>query len=54
MKKYILLLLVCLVMSCSDSYLDKTPDEDMSLEMVFQERNYAEAFLSNIYPYLPL
>ena len=24
MKKYILLLLVCLVMSCSDSYLDKT------------------------------
>ena len=54
MKKYILLLLVCLVMSCSDSYLDKTPDEDMSLEMVFQERNYAEAFLSNIYSYLPL
>ncbi len=26
----------------------------MSLEMVFQERNYAEAFLSNIYSYLPL
>lgn len=55
MKKYILLLLIGIVMmSCSESYLEKTPDEDMNLDMVFKERNYAESFLSNVYSFLPL
>lgn len=55
MKRYIALLFIGLFLfSCSESYLDKTPDEDLNLDMVFQERNYAEAFLSNVYSCLPL
>lgn len=54
MKKYIILLFASIMMSCTDSYLDKTPDEDMTLDEVFQERNYTEAYLSNVYSYLPL
>ena len=55
MKTSILLFIIGLLalVSCSESYLDKTPDEDLNLEMVFQERNYAEAFLSNTYSYVP-
>ena len=55
MKKYIFILIAGLMtlMSCSESYLDKTPDEDLNLDLLFQERNYAEAFLSNTYSYVP-
>lgn len=38
--------------SCSD-YLDKTPDENMSLEDVFANRNYAEGWLAGAYGLLP-
>jgi hypothetical protein len=39
--------------SCSD-YLDKTPDEDMSLQDVFAERQYAERYLTTAYVFMPL
>lgn len=52
MRKYIChLLLVLLVCSCAD-YLDKTPDEDLTLKEVFENRNYAEQFLTAAYTHL--
>lgn len=38
--------------SCSD-FLDKTPNEDMTLEQVFEQRKYVERFLSATYAHLP-
>lgn len=52
MKKYILFFISLVIVSACD-YLDKTPDEDMTLEDVFSERNYTEAFLTNTYSYVP-
>lgn len=34
-------------------YLDKTPDEDMTLEDVFTNREWIRGFISNIYSWLP-
>ncbi|MDR1223632.1 MAG: RagB/SusD family nutrient uptake outer membrane protein [Tannerella sp.] len=51
-NKFIILLTVFLF-SC-ESYLDKQPTGDMTLDEVFTQRNYAEAFLNNIYRMLPL
>jgi hypothetical protein len=39
--------------SCSD-YLDKTPDEDLTLEDVFQQRQYVERFLSATYAHISI
>ncbi|MFB2119395.1 RagB/SusD family nutrient uptake outer membrane protein [Parapedobacter sp. 2B3] len=56
-KSYIQLLvfvgLAFTVTSCEKDYLDKTPDEDLSLDDVFANRNYTEQFLNNIYSNLP-
>ena len=38
--------------SCAD-YLEMTPDEDLSIEEVFNNRLFSEQFLSNIYGMLP-
>lgn len=59
MNKNILLLLLLVVnlvllYSCTSDFLDKTPDEDLSIEMVFSERRFAEQFLTNIYSDLPV
>ena len=53
--KYILLLLVLLFCgsSCEEGFLDKAPDEDLTLTDVFAERQYAERFLTGTYNYLP-
>src|SRR5690606_36456243 len=40
------------VLSC-DSYLDKGPEENMSLPEAFAERLYTERFLNNIYSGIP-
>ena len=48
---------VLFVMSCGEftggDFLEKTPDEDMTLEEVFSERRYAESFLTSAYFNLP-
>jgi len=50
---YILFLLLAITASCKRDFLDKTPDEDLSIDDVFSQRNYAEQFLTNIYTHLP-
>lgn len=39
--------------SCSKNFLDKTPEEDITIEEAFKQRRYAEAFLVDIYAGLP-
>ena len=52
MRKYIYSsLLFILLCSCAD-YLEKTPDEDMTLQEVFESRNYAEKFLTSAYTHM--
>lgn len=34
---------------CSKDFLDKTPDEDLTLDQVFEQRQYAERFLTSAY-----
>lgn len=57
MKQKIIYLLTIIAMmyttSCAD-YLDKTPDEDMTLEQTFAKQNYAEQFLTQVYALLPV
>lgn len=38
--------------ACED-FLDKAPEENLTVDDIFAERNYAKAFLYNIYSYLP-
>src|SRR5690606_12446442 len=45
--------IMILIASCKKDYLDKTPDEDLSIEDVFENRNYTEQYLNNIYSNLP-
>lgn len=54
MKKYILILLVftTLIVSCSD-FLDKAPDEDMTVEDVFSSTIWTRNFLAHIYSWIP-
>lgn len=47
--KYGLFLSVLFIFSSCADFLDKRPDDDMTLEEVFAERNYAERFLSSCY-----
>ena len=47
--KYGLFLSVLFMFSSCADFLDKRPDDDMTLEEVFAERNYAERFLSSCY-----
>jgi hypothetical protein len=55
MKKLINILLIIFIIlpSCSD-YLDKAPEEDLTIEEAFKQRQYAERFLSSAYAGLPL
>lgn len=34
---------------CTKDFLDKTPDEDLTLDQVFEQRQYAERFLTSAY-----
>lgn len=53
-NRYILLMLSVLLMTaCKKGFLDKPPDEDLTMEKVFSERNTAESFLTNTYSNLP-
>jgi hypothetical protein len=57
MKKLIRAILLILVVifssSCSD-FLDKAPEEDLTIEDAFKQRQYAERFLFSAYAGLPL
>jgi len=57
MKKLnsIFLLVICVTyfLSCSD-YLDKAPEEDLTIEEAFKQKQYAERFLFSAYAGLPL
>lgn len=60
MKKNIKYILVALLVvplifnqSCNKDYLDKTPEEDISLEDAFKQPRYAEAALAGIHATLP-
>ncbi len=48
-----LMLLILTATSCRKDFLEKTPEEDITIEEAFQKRNYAEAFLTDIYAGLP-
>lgn len=48
-----LILLIAAFASCEKDYLDKEPDEDMSIDSVFLSRKYAEGFLSSAYSNIP-
>ena len=44
--------MLLMIASCSD-FLDKAPEEDITIEEAFLQRSYAEAFLTNVYAGLP-
>ena len=54
--KYIIWFLIVaissFVTSCAD-YLDKAPEEDLTIEEAFRQRKYAEGFLMGAYSDLP-
>ena len=50
---YFLFFLLLPLVSCKKGFLDKIPDDDMTIEDVFKERQYAERFLTGTYNYLP-
>lgn len=48
----LLLPILSLAAACTD-YLDKTPDEDMTIKQVFTNPDWTRSYLSNIYSWLP-
>lgn len=56
MKYTVIILLSFLVLmhSCKSDFLDKGPEEDITVEEAFSQRRYAEAFLTDVYASLPL
>jgi hypothetical protein len=52
MKKYITIVLVMIMSSCSD-YLDIVPDNLATIDIVFNNRSTAEQFLATCYSYVP-
>ncbi|QNL50545.1 RagB/SusD family nutrient uptake outer membrane protein [Olivibacter sp. SDN3] len=52
---YMVLFAFCLLFptACKKDFLDKEPDEDMTLDQVFAERQYAERWLTSAYFNLP-
>lgn len=49
----ILIMQLFLISACRKGFLDKSPDEDITIEEAFKQRKYAEAFLVDIYAGLP-
>ena len=46
-------LMVFITSSCSKDFLDKAPEEDITIEEAFLQRKYAEGFLTDVYAGLP-
>jgi len=51
-KIFTIILSISICTSCDD-YLEKTPDEDMTLEMVFTNQVWTDQFLAHIYSWCP-
>lgn len=51
MSSFVISLLV--YASCNKEFLEKRPDEDLSIDDVFAEVSYAESFLTSVYSNLP-
>lgn len=45
--------ILCMPLVSCEKYLDKTPDEDMTLEMVFTNQEWTDQFLAHIYSWCP-
>lgn len=52
-KPYILLFLLIFTLGSCDSYLDKMPDDELTLEMVFNDKTRTEDWLAGIYASVP-
>ena len=56
MKRNLYILLTCIAALCvasCDAFLDKGPEENLSIEETFKERAYVERWLYNIYSGIP-
>ncbi len=55
MKKFniIFSIAAAIVLCTACNYLDKAPEEDITIEEAFLKRNYAEAFLTDVYADMP-
>jgi len=57
MRSYInwfCLAVIVSTVSCKKDFLNKAPDNDLSIAQVFQNKDYAQSFLSDIYASLPI
>lgn len=50
---YICLSVLCLLSSACSDFLDKAPDDELTLEMVFNDKTRTEGWLANIYNGIP-
>ncbi|GGC32729.1 hypothetical protein GCM10011386_26070 [Parapedobacter defluvii] len=41
------------IVSCDSDFLDKQPDDMLTLDQVFKTRRYTEQYLANVYSYIP-
>ncbi|MDP4206117.1 MAG: RagB/SusD family nutrient uptake outer membrane protein [Bacteroidota bacterium] len=48
LRNILLIIIVCLSASCSD-FLDKQPDDQLTLDMVFNDKNRTEEWLAGVY-----
>jgi hypothetical protein len=46
---YLIAILLLACTSCQKGFLDKQPDESITIQQAFQKRSYAEAFLTDVY-----
>ena len=53
LKSIFLLLFMCCAASCKKDFLNKAPDDDLTIDQVFANHDYAKNFLSNIYTAVP-
>ncbi len=52
-KRYIICFTTLLCLACGKDFLEKQPDENLDIEAVFSERQYAEGYLTAVYNHLP-
>lgn len=45
--------LICIFLVCSCNYLDKEPDTELTLDMVFEKRSTMEGWFANVYSGVP-
>lgn len=55
-KRFIIIsifIMSCILGSCKKDFLEKQPDENLDIEKIFSERQFAEGFLSSVYHNMP-